>query len=57
MLLVQGLVESAESGIVTLELTSATDDAKALFVSLVELLSPLTNIDIDKDKDNRCDSP
>jgi hypothetical protein len=30
MLLVQGLVESAESGIVALELTPATDDTKAL---------------------------
>ena len=57
MLLVQGLVESTESGIVALELTPATDDAKALLVSLVELLSPPTNTDIDKYEDNGCDSP
>ena len=57
ILLVQGLVESAESGIVALELTPATNDTKALLVSLVELLSPPTNIDIDKDEDNRCNSP
>ena len=57
MLLVQGMVESTESRIIALELTPATDDAKALLVSLVELLSPHANIDIDKDEDNGCDSP
>ncbi len=57
MLLVQGMVESTESRIIALELTPATDDAKALLVSLVELLSPHANIDIDKDEDNSCDSP
>lgn len=57
ILLVQGIVESTESRIIALELTPATDDAKALLVSLVELLSPYANIDIDKDEDNGYDSP
>jgi hypothetical protein len=54
MLIVQGRAASTESGIIALELTPATDDAIALLVRLVELLSPQANIDIDKDEDSGC---
>jgi hypothetical protein len=57
MLLVQGLVELNESGIVALELTPANDDARDLLVKLVELLSPPVNADIDEEKDEEPDSP
>jgi hypothetical protein len=57
MLLIRGLIESNESDIVALELIPANDNAKELLVNLVELLSPPTNIDIDKEEDQGCDSP
>lgn len=56
MLLVQGLTEANESGIVALELTPANDEDEALLVSLVELLSPPTNTDVDEDEDQGYDS-
>ncbi|KFX87763.1 hypothetical protein V490_08037 [Pseudogymnoascus sp. VKM F-3557] len=57
MLLVQGLTEANGSGIVALELTPANDKDKVLLVSLVELLSPPTNIDVEEDEDQGYDSP
>lgn len=52
MLVVRGLIESNERGIVTLELIPANDNAKELLVSLGELLSPPTNSVIDKDENH-----
>lgn len=56
MLLVQGMSEEKESGIVALELTPANDEDKVLLASLVELLSPPTNTDVDQDEDQGYDS-
>lgn len=57
MLLVQGLTETNKSRIVAFELTPANDGDKELLVSLIELLSPPTNTDVDKDEDQGYDSP
>jgi hypothetical protein len=57
MLVVWGLIELNERGIVILKLILANNNAKELLVSLGELLSPPTNSVIDKDKNYRYNSP
>jgi hypothetical protein len=56
MCLVRNMIELDENSIVALELTPVDDNAEKLFANLVKLLSPPTNIDIDRDEYHGHDS-
>jgi hypothetical protein len=53
MLLVRDMIEFEESRIVALDLTPADDNAKELFMNLIELLNPPTDGDIENSEDDK----